>query len=914
MAASVALGLWVGAQAAVPVPGGDSVQTFQHDVIQCFGGTESIGPHADDPFNPRTLSPFEIEPFYGLQLTEACATFAENLVSGEDTTNVGTIVSAGSSLTTGENGTNIGTIVPQGATLSMPTMWGTNLPSKISPEASAAGQSGTTLADGTVIGRVSSMVDLFCNNTSGIAFLDIFADSSGSVTDEPIITRATDWDSTSGPGAVPPATEGPVDETSYDVILPSSSHNWADDGTLFKRQLRSRADINRFYIGMPTGSALDLGATMPLSFFTMEPRWAPGLTAGFTQLGGAPSPPGDQLLCLDSPQFAHVQTFGIASDGGLEAGLRVSWSTALSGAAVNNGHSWFSLVANCKEIDSDIADADGDCLSDADDAADGDPDQDNDGLLDGIEVAYGTSQTDGDTDNDTRCDIEEMVGPNAFLTDPTDTDSDGDTVDDGGLKLDDGDCSFGTAGAPDAGDNVDFNGDDTVDPATDMAGCSNDLASSARHLHRRCGWAEAAADSFDEGDNCPGIPNPGQEDWDDDHLGNVCDTDDDDDGISDSLEGLAGRIYWDGFAARCTTESSGNTDIGASLGNGDADDDGDGFLSGNECVVGGNPADASSRPPAASMASDPDDDGLALFLEQFFRTENFSGGEAEDFDFDGVVGRDDRDSDGDNLSDSCEALKSGTTPANDDSDGDGTPDWLDPDGGLDLQEPVRGLSNGPTINFPEPDDRSDPSWHITTGFDCNSDGDRDGRAASHEKLGTGCPSASGDGTTNVSFDNSYEALTAAAAVAPFPAWDTDGDVVPDGIECLVGTDPRVAAGTAGGSADRAACNAFAGGSADTDGDGLLNQWEVCKWRSDPASANGDGDLITDCIEALDVNGNTLPQAADATLLARAFAGIDPGGDMAAMDINGNGAVAAADRTLLLRLIDGIDPSGGACIQ
>jgi hypothetical protein len=219
----------------------------------------------------------------------------------------------------------------------------------------------------------------------------------------------------------------------------------------------------------------------------------------------------------------------------------------------------------------------------------------------------------------------------------------------------------------------------------------------------------------------------------------------------------------------------------------------------------------------------------------------------------------------------------------------------------------RRLSNGPSVPG---DDLSVPNGD-GLGDACDDDDDNDGLpdAEDIEPLGGSgiCAAFAGSSNGHASAaggDVGYSDGTP-------PSWDSDGDVVPDGRECIVGTDPRVH-----NVAHRTACNTFAGGNADDDGDGLLNPWEVCKWGTLPSgggSANSDGDSLSDCKEVLDVNGNSAANAADGTLIARAVAGIDPGGDMAALDINGNGAVAAADRTLLLRLINGIDPSGGNCM-
>jgi hypothetical protein len=45
------------------------------------------------------------------------------------------------------------------------------------------------------------------------------------------------------------------------------------------------------------------------------------------------------------------------------------------------------------------------------------------------------------------------------------------------------------------------------------------------------------------------------------------------------------------------------------------------------------------------------------------------------------------------------------------------------------------------------------------------------------------------------------------------------------------------------------------GTADSDGDGLLNSWEFCKWGSSPNRLDSDSDGKGDCVEAGDVNGD-----------------------------------------------------------
>jgi len=102
-----------------------------------------------------------------------------------------------------------------------------------------------------------------------------------------------------------------------------------------------------------------------------------------------------------------------------------------------------------------------------------------------------------------------------------------------------------------------------------------------------------------------------------------------------------------------------------------------------------------------------------------------------------------------------------------------------------------------------------------------------------------------------------------------PSWDSDCDGKLDG---WVG-----------------ACGS---GSTDTDTDGLMDAWENCKWGTNPAVIDSDGDTLGDCKEAADVDGNSVVNFpgdviyyAKAILLAPAAFGRD--GDF---DIDGNNAL------------------------
>jgi hypothetical protein len=112
------------------------------------------------------------------------------------------------------------------------------------------------------------------------------------------------------------------------------------------------------------------------------------------------------------------------------------------------------------------------------------------------------------------------------------------------------------------------------------------------------------------------------------------------------------------------------------------------------------------------------------------------------------------------------------------------------------------------------------------------------------------------------------------------ACETDGDIDNDGIADASDTDPGgdityddnnngnpcVPLGTDGdddGPSWDSNCNGVRDGvegtcttsTADADGDGLLDKWEECKWGTNPAVIDSDGDTLGDCKEAADVDGN-----------------------------------------------------------
>jgi len=260
------------------------------------------------------------------------------------------------------------------------------------------------IPDGLQTGDVKSQVDLGCDG-----LVDVFADSTNpgppppvtlpGAIPEPFIERTTAWD-------------GDPNEQFLSTTLPGLS--------LGSRLVRQRADIDTLFLVNGTIRFL-LKNVAPLNNTTLALNFGPGARMTGTTLSGNPAAPTTTLLCLQGPQQSVSNTFGVAGltpvrgnplpvgdangDGIDDAsGIYAIWSTEVSSPDVVSGDVSFVLVTNCKVITDGTpqahTDADSDCLEDANspniqpgrptDPDNSDWDVDNDGLPDGVEVAWGS--------------------------------------------------------------------------------------------------------------------------------------------------------------------------------------------------------------------------------------------------------------------------------------------------------------------------------------------------------------------------------------------------------------------------------------------------------------------------------------------------------------------------------------------
>jgi parallel beta-helix repeat protein len=150
------------------------------------------------------------------------------------------------------------------------------------------------------------------------------------------------------------------------------------------------------------------------------------------------------------------------------------------------------------------------------------------------------------------------------------------------------------------------------------------------------------------------------------------------------------------------------------------------------------------------------------------------------------------------------------------------------------------------------------------------------------------------------------------------SFDSDGDTVLDGAECLLGTDPNNPAskpsGIPPGDSDRDGlpaaldvifCDLDYDGDTlvgdadqDCDNDGLSDGLEVRGWATLPGTTDSDGDGCDDDKEVADINGDRIVSVLDPYLVARMVFWIVPTHPIA--DLNKDGAYTVLDALLAAR--------------
>jgi len=499
-------------------------------------------------------------------------------------------------------------------------------------------------------------------------------------------------------------------------------------------------------------------------------------------------------------------------------------------------------------------DSDGDGISDAiekgtgttplDTDGDGTPDyrdtdSDNDGILDSVEKGTGTSPV--DTDNDGTPDYRDL-------------DSDGD----GKSDQSEGTVDTDNDGTPNYLD-LDSDGDGVLD-AVDVCPLINGLGSTNGCPPDSDG--DGLADVDDSDDDNDGIldtveaaacsPAAATCDTDGDGIPNILDTDSDGDGISDVTEAGGTDVDKDGKADGApdvngipASASGGlsppNTDGTGTSNPYDTDSDGDGILDAIEKGTGTTLADTDNDTIPDYLETDSDNDGISDAIEKG------TGSAVADTDNDGIPDYRDLDSDGDGIPDSIEK-GSGSTPV--DTDGDGIPNFrdVDSDGDGILDSVEDAACSGITPCTPTDTDGDNTPDYLD--LDSDADGIPDAIEGTVDTDRDGLPDyldtdSDGDGILDSVEDAGCTGTmpctptdTDGDGIPNFRDLDSDGDGITDVIEGTTDTDGDLNPNYLDTDSDGDGISDLIEGNVDSDGDGTPNYKDL----------DSDGDGIPDAIE------------------------------------------------------------------
>ena len=390
---------------------------------------------------------------------------------------------------------------------------------------------------------------------------------------------------------------------------------------------------------------------------------------------------------LDSNEVTDTDGDGIGNNA----------DTDDDGDGVLDGDDQFPLLAGAS-LDSDgdgIAniddgDDDGDGMPDSSDAFPLNPNETFDTDGDGV-----GNNTDTDDDNDGVADSDDafpLLASEYLDTDGDGTGNNADTDDDGDETADTADAfplnpneTLDTDGDG-IGNNADPDDDnDGVADSTETTNGTNPLT------------VDTDNDGFKDGqDNCPAVANRGQVNTDGDASGDVCDTDDDNDGILDTAPDNC-LLTPNANQANLDSDSLGDVC--------DSDLDGDGVVNSvDNCPINANAdqADVNKNGIGDECDTDTDGDGIIDDIDNCPADQN---SDQLNTDGDALGNVCDTDDDNDGISDTSET-SNGTDPLKADSDGDGVLDNDD--------------------EFPNDAAESKDTDGDGTGDNADTDGDNDG--------------------------------------------------------------------------------------------------------------------------------------------------------------------------------------------